>query len=48
MMYGTVPFKGSNMTELHDLIINAKYNLKEDVSLECRDLIKKLLEPDPK
>lgn len=46
MLYGTVPFKGNNMNELHDLIVQAKYTLKDDVSEESRDLLKGLLEPD--
>jgi serine/threonine protein kinase len=47
MLYGTVPFKGNNMNELHDLIVEAKYTLKDDISEESRDLLKGLLEPDP-
>lgn len=48
MLYGTVPFKANNMHELHKLIIKGKYTLKEDISEEARDLLKKLLEPDPR
>ena len=29
MLIGTVPFKASNMHELHHLIINGKYEIKE-------------------
>jgi serine/threonine protein kinase len=47
MLYGTVPFKGNNMNELHDLIVAANYTLKDDVSEESRDLLKGLLESDP-
>ena len=47
MLYGTVPFKANNMSELHKLIIKGKYTLKEDISSEARDLLSKLLEPDP-
>ena len=47
MLYGTVPFKGSNMSELHKLIIAGKFTLKEDVSQESRDLVKLLLETNP-
>ena len=47
MLYGTVPFKGNNMNELHDLIVAANYTLKEDISANARDLLRGLLEPDP-
>lgn len=47
MMYGTVPFKGNNMSELHSLIVSAKYTLKDDISKDCQDLIRNLLEPQP-
>lgn len=39
MVYGTVPFKGNDMNELHKLIIKGDYDLKDEVSLEVRDLI---------
>lgn len=47
MLYGTVPFKGTNMDELHTLIKNGTYNLKDDVSKEGRKLIKGILEVNP-
>jgi len=47
MLYGTVPFKANNMTELQQIIMRADYKLKDDISLEARDLLKGLLEPDP-
>lgn len=47
MLYGTVPFKASNMKNLHNLILTGKYNLKPDVSDDAKDLIKKLLEINP-
>ena len=48
MLYGTVPFRAQNMNELHDMIIKAKYSLKSDISEASRDLLKKILEPDPR
>lgn len=36
------------MEELHDLILKGKYLLKEDISVEARDLLRGLLEIDPK
>jgi len=47
MLYGTVPFKASNMSELQQIIMKAKYTLKDDISADSRDLLKKLLEKDP-
>lgn len=51
MLYGTVPFKANNMSELHQLIIKAKYSLKDDkveISETAKQLLRALLEPDPK
>lgn len=47
MLYGTVPFKGNNMSELQKMIIKAKYTLKDDISEEARNLLTGLLEKDP-
>lgn len=47
MLYGTVPFKANNMSELQKLIIKAKYTLKDDISEEARSLISGCLERDP-
>lgn len=47
MLYGTVPFKAHNMNELHKSIIMAQYSLKETISENAMDLIKKILEPNP-
>ena len=46
MLYGSVPFKANNMTELQKNIIKAKYTLKDDISQEARDLLKGLMEKD--
>jgi 5'-AMP-activated protein kinase catalytic alpha subunit len=32
LLYGTVPFKANSVQELHELIIAAKYKMKEDIS----------------
>ena len=48
MLYGTVPFKAQTMEELHLLILKGKYLLKEDISVEARDLLRGLLEINPK
>ncbi len=47
MLYGTVPFKANNMEELHRLIIKGKYTLKDDISIEARNLLRGLLEVNP-
>lgn len=47
MLYGTVPFKANNMQDLHKLILQAKYNLKEEISEPAKHLLRALLEPDP-
>lgn len=51
MLYGTVPFKANNMNDLNSLILKAKYSLKDEkveISDDAKNLIKLLLEPDPK
>lgn len=48
MLYGNVPFKGADMKDLHKQIIEANYELKDDISLEARELIKGLLTRNPK
>ena len=48
MLSGTVPFKGNNINELHDLIIRGEYKPIKDISLEATHLIKCILEVDPK
>lgn len=47
MLYGTVPFKANNMKDLHKQIIDARYNLKDEITTDAKDLIKCLLNPDP-
>lgn len=52
MLFGTVPFKANNMSDLHQMIVKAKYSLKkksrsEELSKELKLLLKGLLEPDP-
>jgi 5'-AMP-activated protein kinase catalytic alpha subunit len=48
MLYGNVPFKGANMKELHEQILNADYTLKDEISKEAQSLIKGLLCRNPK
>lgn len=46
MLYGTVPFKGNSMNELHKLIIRGNVTFKDDISPEAINLLKGLLEID--
>ena len=48
MLSGTVPFKGTNLKELHNLIISGNYQPINDISMEASHLINNLLEIDPK
>jgi serine/threonine protein kinase len=50
MLIGTVPFKAASMHELHNLIVNGKYEIKpeEKLSESALNLIASLLEVDPK
>ena len=44
---GELPFDGSTFMELYKKIINAQYTVPDFVSPLCRDLISKMLVPDP-
>ena len=48
MLSGTVPFKGNNIDELHDLIIKGEYKPIKDISHEASHLIRCILEVNPK
>ena len=48
MLGGTVPFKGNNINELHDLIIKGEFKPLKEISPEASHLIKSILEVDPK
>ena len=47
MLYGTVPFKSTNIKELRKFILKSKLVLKEDISADARDLLSKLLTRNP-
>ncbi len=47
MLYGNFPFKGDNVDDLERCIIDGKYELAPDISESARDLIAKILNPDP-
>ena len=48
MLGGTVPFKGNNIDELHDLIIKGEFKPLKDISPDATHLIRSILEVDPK
>jgi hypothetical protein len=47
MLYGTVPFKGDDMSLLHQAIIAGNFELKDEISVEAKDLIKGILNTNP-
>jgi len=47
MLSGVVPFRGNNDHELHKCILSGKFSQLNDISIECQDLICKLLEVNP-
>ena len=47
MLYGTVPFKASNMTELQKQITKCQTTFKDEISEEAISLLKGILERDP-
>lgn len=48
LLYGTVPFKCNDMRSLQKRILKGKYSLKDDVSECARDLLRRMLETNPK
>jgi len=48
LLYGTVPFKANNMKDLHQQIMDARYNMKDEISEPAKNLIRSLLNTDPK
>jgi len=47
ILYGTAPFKSNNIKGLQSLIKKGKYSLKEDISYDARDMLRRLLERHP-
>ena len=47
MLSGNVPFKGNNIKDLHQVIINGSYSNIKDISNEAKDLICKIFEVNP-
>lgn len=48
MLYGAVPFKASNMSELHKQVVKCKPSYKDEISEQAKSLLQGILEKDPK
>lgn len=48
MIYGLVPFKGNSVSELQTKIIRGEYVLGNSVTESARDLLRRMLETNPK
>ena len=48
MLSGCVPFKAPNLKDLHNLIISGNYQEIKDISQDASNLLKNILEIDPK
>jgi serine/threonine protein kinase len=48
MVVGDLPFTSPNVSELHEMVCNGDFDIPDDVSPECRDLITHLLRVKPK
>ena len=48
MLYGTIPFKAHNMKDLHNQIKKARFTMKNEISQEAQNLIKMMLNTDPR
>lgn len=47
VLQGTVPFKGANLNDLHELILKGSFQYPHPISEEARDLIEKMLVNEP-
>ena len=48
MLFGEPPFYNDDSTKMHDDILNAKLKIPDGISKNWKDLLKKLLEKNPK
>ncbi len=46
MLYGSVPFKGNGIQEMHPYILAGDYKLGDEASPEAKDLLRKILNVD--
>lgn len=47
LLTGEIPFPGNNMTALSENILRTKINWPRDINLDAKDLISRILKPDP-
>ncbi|CAD8127713.1 unnamed protein product [Paramecium sonneborni] len=47
LLFGQPPFSGQNIHQLEQQINKPNLNFKHNISIECQDLIRKLLQPNP-
>jgi serine/threonine protein kinase len=47
MLYGNFPFNADTVEELERLVLIGNYNLPLDTSMDGRDLLARILDPDP-
>lgn len=48
MLCGTVPFKASNLEDLHKLILKGDFNFPCDLSSEAQSLVRGMIQLEPK
>ena len=48
MLCGTVPFKASNLDDLHKLILKGDFNFPNELSQEAQALVKGMIQLEPK
>ncbi len=47
VLQGTVPFKASNLSDLHKLIIQGNFKYSVPISSEAKDMIERMLVVEP-
>jgi len=47
MLYGNFPFNADTVEELERLVLIGNYSLPLDISMNARDLLARILDPDP-
>ena len=47
MLFGELPFDDENINAMFKWIKNAKYYMKDSASIEAKDLLNRMIQPDP-
>ena len=47
MLYGNFPFNADTVEELEKIVLAGKYNLPDEISEDAKDLLSRILNPDP-